>query len=600
MAGKIFINYRRGDDPGNTGRLFDHLQEAFRPEQLFMDVESIEPGLDFVKVLEDQVAQCDIVLTVIGHNWIEARDEAGGRRLDNPKDFVRIEIESALAQGKRVIPVLVGQGRMPRAHELPESIKPLARRQAVRLTHERFRADVQGLIEALKKALDKVEDARLRPTSRGVSRRALLIGGAVAAVIAALGLVALPTAVREDSVASAGQLTVGAPDALTFEGPQGGPFTPDRSVFTLKATGPALHWSVDGAVPAWLSVSPNEGDLGANSAAEVVVALATTAQSATRGRYVGHLIFRNHSDNITVAQAIKLVVREPTPLPLAREQTLKSGDTFKECANCPEVVVVPAGSFTMGSPGSEAWRDDNESPQHTVTFANAFGVTKFSITRGQFAAFVGDAGYKAEGGCLVRKGPRWEPQADVSWRSPAFDQDDTHPVVCVSWDDAKAFVAWLSQKTRKPYRLMSEAEFEYAVRGGTAKRFFFGEDEKDFCRYGNGWDETANKGHPQWTALPCSDGYIYTSPVGRFSPNKFGLYDMLGNAWQWVEDCYHGTYDGAPSDGSAWTSPTCSVRVVRGGSWYSSAGRLRSASRLGYPTRGRQQVGFRVARTLAP
>src|SRR5262245_29903985 len=149
MAGKIFINYRRGDDPGNTGRLFDRLQEAFQPEQLFVDVDSIAPGLDFVRVLEEQVRQCDALLAVIGKSWIHARDDSGARRLDSPQDFVRIEIETALKYGKRVIPVLVGDAHMPRLGELPEPIRPLASRNAVRLTHERFRADVQGLIKAL-------------------------------------------------------------------------------------------------------------------------------------------------------------------------------------------------------------------------------------------------------------------------------------------------------------------------------------------------------------------------------------------------------------------------------------------------------------------
>jgi hypothetical protein len=160
MAGKIFVNYRRGDDPGNTGRLFDRLQEAFQPEQLFMDVDSIAPGLDFVRVLEEQVGQCDALLAVIGKGWLDARDDTGARRLDNPEDFVRIEIESALKQNKRVIPVLVGDTHMPRPEELPEAIRPLARRNAVRLSHERFRADAQGLIKALQRALEEVEALR--------------------------------------------------------------------------------------------------------------------------------------------------------------------------------------------------------------------------------------------------------------------------------------------------------------------------------------------------------------------------------------------------------------------------------------------------------
>src|SRR5215471_12326900 len=161
MAGKIFINYRRGEDDAFAGRLFDRLGEAFGRERLFMDVDSIAPGLDFVRVLEEQVAQCDLVLAVIGKGWLEAHD-AIGRRLDNPEDFVRIEIASALSQEGRVIPVLVGEARMPRADELPEAIRPLARRNAVRITHERFRTDAQALIKALQNALKEVEALRRR------------------------------------------------------------------------------------------------------------------------------------------------------------------------------------------------------------------------------------------------------------------------------------------------------------------------------------------------------------------------------------------------------------------------------------------------------
>jgi hypothetical protein len=160
MAGKIFINYRRGDDPGHTGRLFDRLQDVFEPQQLFMDVDNIAPGLDFVRVLNERVAECDIVLAVIGKSWVDSRDPSGSRRLEDPEDFVRIEIESALNQGKRVIPVLVGDSQMPHPEDLPEALRPLARRNAVRLTHERFRADVQGLIKALQQSLGEIEAQR--------------------------------------------------------------------------------------------------------------------------------------------------------------------------------------------------------------------------------------------------------------------------------------------------------------------------------------------------------------------------------------------------------------------------------------------------------
>jgi len=193
MSGKIFINYRRGDEPGFTQALLGRLEQAFPAERLFIDVDNIPPGEDFVAMLESQVAQCDAMLTVIGNNWLGAADERGGRRLDDPHDFVRIEIESALKQGKRVIPVLVHQARMPHPEELPEAIRPLSQRNAVRLTHERFRSDVQGLIKALQGAIDEVASRRsgvagasdlgIKPLERSQPSRRTLISFVVLGVV---------------------------------------------------------------------------------------------------------------------------------------------------------------------------------------------------------------------------------------------------------------------------------------------------------------------------------------------------------------------------------------------------------------------------------
>jgi hypothetical protein len=172
MTGKIFINYRRGDDPGHTGRLFDRLQDVFEPQQLFLDVDNISPGADFVRELNDRIAECDVLLAVIGKGWINARDVSGVRRLDDPSDFVRIEITSALNQGKRVIPVLVGEASMPSTEELPEALRPLATRNAVRLTHERFHTDAQSLVKALQLSLKEIEAQR--QTTREQTYRAAL------------------------------------------------------------------------------------------------------------------------------------------------------------------------------------------------------------------------------------------------------------------------------------------------------------------------------------------------------------------------------------------------------------------------------------------
>jgi formylglycine-generating enzyme required for sulfatase activity len=273
------------------------------------------------------------------------------------------------------------------------------------------------------------------------------------------------------------------------------------------------------------------------------------------------------------------------PLTAAQERVLQPKDAFRECENCPEMVVVPAGSFTMGSPEQETGNYRDEKPQHIVTIGRPFAVSKLHVTVDQFAAFVGYTGYEHSRSC--------------SWRSPGFAQEGSRPVVCVNWDDANAYANWLAKKTGKPYRLLSEAEWEYAARGqtspGSYPRFWFGQDEKDLCRYGNFYDQKAGV-----RDAPCSDGYDRTSPAGHYAPNAFGLHDMFGNAWQWTTDCYHDRYEGAPTDGSPWTTEHCmSGHVARGGSWYNIPAYIRAANRNKF-TAESFSLGFRLARTLTP
>jgi formylglycine-generating enzyme required for sulfatase activity len=237
-----------------------------------------------------------------------------------------------------------------------------------------------------------------------------------------------------------------------------------------------------------------------------------------------------------------------------------------------------------------------------VTISEPFAVGKLHVTVDQFAAFVTESGYQAGPKCFKWVSTR---TLDGSWRDPGFAQEGSHPVVCVTWDDANAYAQWVAKKTGKPYRLLSESEWEYAARGRTSTgaypRFWFGDDEKDLCRNDNGADQKARDiiaVAKSWTIAPCNDGYAYTSPAGHYESNAFGLYDMAGNAWQWTADCYHDSYSGAPADGSAWTTGTCnSGRVVRGGSWGSRPRGLRAASRDG-DAGGLHSVGFRLGRTL--
>ena len=255
------------------------------------------------------------------------------------------------------------------------------------------------------------------------------------------------------------------------------------------------------------------------------------------------------------------------PLTPERERALRPKDTFKECANCPEMVVLPSGSYTMGSPPSERGHNDNEGPQHNVTIAKAFAVGKFDVTFDEWTACV------AGGGCDGYKPP------DQGWGR------GRRPVIA-DWYDAKNYVTWLSKTTGKTYRLLSKSEWEYAARAGTTTAYYWGDNigtnnaNCESC--GSQWDKQQ------------------TAPVGSFSPNQFGLYDMAGNVDQWLEDCFNDSYDNAPTDGSAWTSGDCKNQIVRGGDFYSEPVAIRSASRGRLPTNAQWQfLGFRVGRTLS-
>ncbi|MBM4073219.1 MAG: formylglycine-generating enzyme family protein [Planctomycetes bacterium] len=229
------------------------------------------------------------------------------------------------------------------------------------------------------------------------------------------------------------------------------------------------------------------------------------------------------------------------------------------------MVVVPAGSFTMGSPENEQGRSNDEGPQHRVTIARPFAAGKYEVTFDQWDACVNS------GGCNGHR------PSDEGWGR------GNRPVINVSWTDAQAYVAWLSRRSGKRYRLLTEAEWEYAARGGTTTRYWCGDGEQ--CLNGAAW-YSGNSG-------------FRTQPVGGKGANAFGLHDMLGNVREWVEDCVHENYAGAPVDGSAWTSGgDCSYRVLRGGSWVDVPWFLRAALRLWNGPGVRLYVsGFRVART---
>jgi formylglycine-generating enzyme required for sulfatase activity len=273
------------------------------------------------------------------------------------------------------------------------------------------------------------------------------------------------------------------------------------------------------------------------------------------------------------------------------------------------MVVIPAGQFMMGAaPGeeelenlSDEFRHRSE-PQHQVK-VRRFAVGKYEVTRREFRVFAEETG-RGTAGCFFWNGEDWQMDVARSWRKPGYAQGDTHPVACVSWEDATAYAAWLSAKTGQRYRLLTEAEWEYAARGGTMTARYWGDDGDALCTYANGGDRTALREAPgaiNWPLANCDDGHAYTAPVGTYRANAYGLHDMLGNVWEWTQDCWNTNYRGAPVDGSAWSAGDCYMRVVRGGSWDDVPMALRAAYRVGSPVVVRVYGrGFRVAKTIEP
>ena len=277
----------------------------------------------------------------------------------------------------------------------------------------------------------------------------------------------------------------------------------------------------------------------------------------------------------------------------------ESGDVFRDCPACPALVVVPAGTFPMGSDRRDDESDDDERPRHRVA-VGSFALGVHEVTLDEYAVFVEATGRAGNQCWAFDAGDEsWDWRAEASWRSPGYSQAGDHPVVCVSWQDAQAYVRWLRTETGEEYRLPSESEWEYAARAGTATRRHWGNGSDDQCAYANGADGTAKRRFTDWTVADCVDGALWTSPVGALGANGFGLHDMLGNVWEWVADCWHADYDGAPLDGTAWTGDDCDRRVLRGGSWYNTPRFLRAATRdWDVPGLRFSYVGFRVARTL--
>jgi len=257
-----------------------------------------------------------------------------------------------------------------------------------------------------------------------------------------------------------------------------------------------------------------------------------------------------------------------------------AGTVFVDCDGCPAMVALAGGSFVMGDQSNGG--HVTEQPPHLVAVA-PFAIGRTEVTLAQFRAFVEATGHAPTDDCGISVATDRRPE---NWRDPGFEQVDDHPVVCVSWHDAQAYAAWIAALSGQRYRLPTEAEWEYAARGGTITAYWWGPQAN-----------SAKANYRQGTR--DYRRYLFTQPVGSYPANPFGLHEVLGNVWEWTEDCWAKNHEGAPADGSARLDADCSSRTFRGGSWYYSATFSRSAKRTAKsPEEGNADLGFRLARDL--
>jgi formylglycine-generating enzyme required for sulfatase activity len=264
------------------------------------------------------------------------------------------------------------------------------------------------------------------------------------------------------------------------------------------------------------------------------------------------------------------------------QETTSHGSEFRDCAACPEMIVIAAGEYGFGSPPNEFGSPYNEGYILDITIARPFAIGKYEVSFEEWDACARDKK------CAM--------PADEGWGR------GRRPVVNINWHEASAYAEWLSEKTGKSYRLPSEQEWEYAAQAGTPRARFFGIEHEEICMYANVYDETAHTAHDfGWAYIPCSDGFAETAPVGSFKANAFGAHDMLGNVWEWVQDCLNPNwrFSRAPLDGSAFVEGDCSQRAYRGGSWISNQPYyLRTADRYKFAGARYNDLGFRVVRSL--
>ena len=535
----VFISYRRENTAGEARALFNDLAARLGENSVFMDVDSIALGRDFRTVLQETTASCDLMLVLIGRNWTEAKDEGGRIRLENPADYVRLEIESALKRDIAVTPVLVQGAHMPAPEDLPGEIRDLAYRNGFELSHSRWESDVGEMVRRL--------GLEGPPGGHQVK----------------------PIAPEHSAPAASGLRDISAGSAISQVRPQ-----------------PGLLWR---------RVRPTRRQIMGVAALAVVGTGAAIAAPSIR-RLLSKPALRTISFD---AESV-----DERGMRKASEKY--SAAIFTEALGLGaglDMVSIPAGSFTMGSPSEEPERQPNEGPQHHVTLASFF-IGAFPVTQAQWTAVV-----LAHPGRIYR---------DLDPK-PSFFRDIDLPVESITWNEAEEFCLRLAAITGRSYRLPSEAEWEYACRAGTTTPFNFGltitPELANYCGTGGaicGESDGRSIASDVYYGLKYDSGAYGHGPAGifrgtttrpgTFPPNRFGLYDMHGNVWEYCLDKETANYADAPLDSSPYLSgPADSLRMLRGGSWSHNPAICRSAYRdsIAPGDPGWQgRIGLRVVCTL--
>jgi formylglycine-generating enzyme required for sulfatase activity len=501
-----------------AGRVRDRIASSFGEDSVFIDVDNIPFGTDFRVHIQEALAKADAVLVA---------GKGGQSRIANDTDPVRIEVETALSKEIPTIPILVGRTNMPKPEQLPESLRSFAFINAASVdTGRDFHRDLDRVIATISTILERSNVSAEREFRSPFEAQ-----------------------VTVDEPASDGkgrdtgakhQEAAAETKATALAQPSKRALVVGSLLFGVAISAAAAMWWFAGARPTPVTDAPTIAPL----------ARAVAPMQATVGP--------EHIGAAALSQE--------------QERALKPKDTFKECEDCPEMVVVPSGSFTMGSPVGESGHDSDEGPLHRATLASPFAVGKFALTFGEWDACV------AGGGCNAYK------PNDQGWGRGRL------PVINVSWNDAKAYLAWLSKKTGKSYRLLSETEREYVTRAGTTTPFWWGDSIST--------NQANYDGNYIYGSGLRGSSRGRTVVVDSFEANPWGLFQVHGNVWEWVEDCFRTDYAKATSDGSPMVLDDCGKRVLRGASWDRKPTYLRSAARLGWdPSVRDNSFGFRVARS---